>query len=509
VRRRRGRRGCRRRDGGAALGAQGAKGALGLGWGGREGAARGAACTACRVGCGGSAPAVPTPPCVAVCVCVWLCVWLCVCVCVGLCVCVCVWPSCASATICADDACDMTRACAQHTAPQPRHTDTPARTHAPHTGVVPAHRSPSLPAPAHQLPLLWTVRVHMSVCPTTPLVALSARTPSCTRPGHWCEAHGAHEQVDQPQGRHPQGVMCHSVTCAHHRLVVLSLASGGHTPHASPHQRIAGSLAASRAMAVTRALHMRMDARTHHRSGRGHPDGQGRHGRHRGVLWRRRGPHVVHGHGHHLQHGRRCVCVCGCGWVFGCARLAGVRAVARLPGGVCVCVCVCVCAREPAAVRAAGRHTLTTRRHHSCPLPLPHTHTPTRPQHHTNTITPPRATEIGATTSMFPYNSRMRDYLVATGRSGAAALADAFKCARWPRWEQWGPGAMGAGGGGGGGGGGQPAGGAGGGGGDPGVGLGGAPPPPPPPPHTHNTHAPHNTPPPRLAAAGAQGASGG
>lgn len=36
-------------------------------------------------------------------------------------------------------------------------------------------------------------------------------------------------------------------------------------------------------------------------------------------------------------------------------------------------------------------------------------------------------TEIGATTSMFPYNSRMRDYLVATGRSGAAALADAFK----------------------------------------------------------------------------------
>jgi hypothetical protein len=35
--------------------------------------------------------------------------------------------------------------------------------------------------------------------------------------------------------------------------------------------------------------------------------------------------------------------------------------------------------------------------------------------------------EIGATTSMFPYNSRMRDYLVATGRSGAAALADAFK----------------------------------------------------------------------------------
>lgn len=35
--------------------------------------------------------------------------------------------------------------------------------------------------------------------------------------------------------------------------------------------------------------------------------------------------------------------------------------------------------------------------------------------------------EIGATTSMFPYNKRMHDYLVATGRGGAAALADAFK----------------------------------------------------------------------------------
>ncbi|KAF8055995.1 Aconitate hydratase [Scenedesmus sp. PABB004] len=35
--------------------------------------------------------------------------------------------------------------------------------------------------------------------------------------------------------------------------------------------------------------------------------------------------------------------------------------------------------------------------------------------------------EIGATTSMFPYNARMRDYLNATGRAGMAALADAFK----------------------------------------------------------------------------------
>jgi aconitate hydratase len=35
--------------------------------------------------------------------------------------------------------------------------------------------------------------------------------------------------------------------------------------------------------------------------------------------------------------------------------------------------------------------------------------------------------EIGATTSIFPYNSRMRDYLTATGRKGAATLADAFK----------------------------------------------------------------------------------
>ena len=31
--------------------------------------------------------------------------------------------------------------------------------------------------------------------------------------------------------------------------------------------------------------------------------------------------------------------------------------------------------------------------------------------------------EIGATTSMFPYNKRMRDYLVATGRTAAADLA--------------------------------------------------------------------------------------
>jgi len=34
--------------------------------------------------------------------------------------------------------------------------------------------------------------------------------------------------------------------------------------------------------------------------------------------------------------------------------------------------------------------------------------------------------EIGATTSMFPYNRRMYDYLVATSRPGAAKLADAF-----------------------------------------------------------------------------------
>ncbi|GMH37914.1 hypothetical protein BSKO_05798 [Bryopsis sp. KO-2023] len=35
--------------------------------------------------------------------------------------------------------------------------------------------------------------------------------------------------------------------------------------------------------------------------------------------------------------------------------------------------------------------------------------------------------EIGATTSMFPYNKRMYDYLVATGREPAAKLADSFK----------------------------------------------------------------------------------
>ncbi|GBF87346.1 aconitate hydratase [Raphidocelis subcapitata] len=34
--------------------------------------------------------------------------------------------------------------------------------------------------------------------------------------------------------------------------------------------------------------------------------------------------------------------------------------------------------------------------------------------------------EIGATTSMFPYNGRMRDYLVATGREGVARLADKY-----------------------------------------------------------------------------------
>ena len=34
--------------------------------------------------------------------------------------------------------------------------------------------------------------------------------------------------------------------------------------------------------------------------------------------------------------------------------------------------------------------------------------------------------EIGATTSMFPYNRRMADYLKATGREGIAGLADGF-----------------------------------------------------------------------------------
>jgi aconitate hydratase len=35
--------------------------------------------------------------------------------------------------------------------------------------------------------------------------------------------------------------------------------------------------------------------------------------------------------------------------------------------------------------------------------------------------------EIGATTSMFPYNKRMYDYLVSTERGGAAKLAEAFQ----------------------------------------------------------------------------------
>ena len=34
--------------------------------------------------------------------------------------------------------------------------------------------------------------------------------------------------------------------------------------------------------------------------------------------------------------------------------------------------------------------------------------------------------EIGATTSVFPYNSRMRDYLVATEREGIASQADCY-----------------------------------------------------------------------------------
>jgi aconitate hydratase len=42
--------------------------------------------------------------------------------------------------------------------------------------------------------------------------------------------------------------------------------------------------------------------------------------------------------------------------------------------------------------------------------------------------------EIGATTSMFPFNKRMYDYLVATGREPAAKLADAF---RWVGGVQW------------------------------------------------------------------------
>lgn len=35
--------------------------------------------------------------------------------------------------------------------------------------------------------------------------------------------------------------------------------------------------------------------------------------------------------------------------------------------------------------------------------------------------------EIGATTSVFPYNKRMADYLTATGRADIAALADQYK----------------------------------------------------------------------------------
>ncbi len=37
----------------------------------------------------------------------------------------------------------------------------------------------------------------------------------------------------------------------------------------------------------------------------------------------------------------------------------------------------------------------------------------------------PSPPQVGATASVFPYNARMRAYLEATGRAGAAALADA------------------------------------------------------------------------------------
>ncbi len=35
--------------------------------------------------------------------------------------------------------------------------------------------------------------------------------------------------------------------------------------------------------------------------------------------------------------------------------------------------------------------------------------------------------EIGATTSMFPYNARMHEYLVATERAGIASVSDSFR----------------------------------------------------------------------------------
>ena len=35
--------------------------------------------------------------------------------------------------------------------------------------------------------------------------------------------------------------------------------------------------------------------------------------------------------------------------------------------------------------------------------------------------------EIGATTSMFPYNARMHEYLKATERAGIASVSDSFR----------------------------------------------------------------------------------
>ncbi len=50
---------------------------------------------------------------------------------------------------------------------------------------------------------------------------------------------------------------------------------------------------------------------------------------------------------------------------------------------------------------------------------------------------PVQGAEIGATTSVFPFNKRMYDYLVATERPGAARLAEAFKCVGLPACSGW------------------------------------------------------------------------
>ena len=88
--------------------------------------------------------------------------------------------------------------------------------------------------------------------------------------------------------------------------------------------------------------------------------------------------------------------------------------------------------RDGAAWVAAGWHATSSRciTLTASPLPTHPTNNPTPatlPTTGMGTICNMGA-EIGATTSMFPFNRRMYDYLVATSREPAARLAEAFRC---------------------------------------------------------------------------------